>query len=109
NAYRLEFDLVRQQIEGDGPQVDYSQVCTALKCDYLALICLLRNSGRDSYSRRERLLALYFRATLGIVTAQRLLKINRPRTVLRLTTILRHFTGVLGEQGHQTQFSNVTA
>jgi hypothetical protein len=22
---------------------------------------------------------------------------------------LRHFTGVLGEQGHQTQFSNVTA
>jgi hypothetical protein len=71
--------------------------------------CLLRNSGRDSYSRRERLLALYYRATLGIVAAQRLLKINQKRTVLKLTTILRHFTRVLGEQNHQIQFSNVSA
>jgi hypothetical protein len=52
------------------------------------------------YSRRERLLALCFRATP---------KINQKRTVLKLTTILRHFAGVLGEQGYQTQFSDVTA
>jgi hypothetical protein len=52
------------------------------------------------YSRRERLLALCFRATP---------KINQKPTVLKLTTILRHFTGVLGDQEHQTQFSNVTA
>jgi hypothetical protein len=108
NAVRLEFLFVRKEMEeAKGRPIDYRWVSMALKCDYLALTYLMRNTG--TYSRWERLLILYFRVLFLVVSAQHLLKLNEKRAILKLTTILNHFTSIVGERTGATQLSLATA
>ena len=104
NASRLEFLVVRDGINRPQGQVDYSEARTALTCDYLALTYLLKNavSVARKYSRQERLLMLYFRGVLMVLSVSHLLRLNEKRAILKLTSILQYFANTLGERVVQT-------
>jgi hypothetical protein len=111
NASRLEFLVVRDGINRPQGQVDYSEVRTALTCDYLALTYLLKNavSVARKYSRQERLLMLYFRGLLMVLSVSHLLRLNEKRAILKLTSILQYFANTLGERVVQTATVSFTA
>jgi hypothetical protein len=108
NDCRLEFSFVRKEMEATDATVDYRWVRLALKCDYLALSYLLKNAAA-SRSRRERLLMVYFRALFLVASAQHLFKLNEKWAVLKLSTILEYFAGILGEQAPEIQFNSIMA
>jgi len=107
NGYCLEFPFVRKEMERTDGSVDYRWVDTALKCDYLVLKHLLANTEKI-HSRGERLLILYFRALFLALSVQHRLKFNEKWAVLKLSTILEHLAGLLGERAHQIQFDSIT-
>jgi hypothetical protein len=111
NASRLEFLTVRDCIDRSQGQLDYSEVRTALTCDYLALTYLLKNavSVAGTYSRQERLLMLYFRGLLMALSVSHILKLNEKRAILKLTAILQYFANTLGERVMQTATVTFTA
>jgi hypothetical protein len=111
NASRLEFLSVRDCVEGPHTQLEYSEVRTALTCDYLALTYLLKNavSVEGKHSRQERLLMLYFRTLLISFSVSHLLRLNEKRAILKLTTILQFFANTLGERVVQTAAVSFTA
>ena len=108
NNCRLEFPFVRKEMEQTGARVDYRWVRMALKCDYLALTYLLKNAGA-THSRRERMLMVYFRVILSVASAQHLLRVNQKWAILKLSTVLQYFAGLLGERAHEIQFSKLVA
>ena len=109
NAWRLEFQFVQKEIEDVEGQVDYRWVRTALKCDYLTVTYLLKNAGTANYSRRERILMLYFRALSLMVSVQHSLKLDEKRTILKLTGILNYFANVLSASVNEPALVRVGA
>ena len=107
NAYRLEFSSVRSELQTIGISIDYGTICEALKCDYLVVTYLLRNSGRSSSPWRERLLMLYFRAALLLLSTQTVLKFNGKWAVFKLLDILNYLAIELSNSG-ETHFSTTT-
>jgi len=76
----------------------------------LALTYLLKkNAASSGCSRRERLLAFYFKTLWLMASAQHLLKLNEKRAVLKLPAILRYFASFLGERVAGVQFSDLAA
>ena len=69
NVIRLEFPSLRKSLEEFGAPVDYSRLPKALKCDFLALTHLLRNTAdvKPGYSKEQRLLILYFRCAVAFL------------------------------------------
>ncbi len=63
NAYRLEFQFVRKEMEQATAPVDYKWVRMALKCDYLALT-LLKLDEKGTILKQTSILH-YFANTLG--------------------------------------------
>jgi len=59
-ANRLEFPSLRKSLEEFGVSADYPRLRMMLKCDFLALTYLLKNSANvnQRYSNEERLLIL---------------------------------------------------
>lgn len=108
NANRLEFLAVRQSLEDADLAADYARLRTTLKCDYLALTYLLKNAANvhRRYSRDERWLMVYFRATLISLAVRHALKMGEKSAFLRLTTILEYFANVLGRRVTQIRFGN---
>jgi hypothetical protein len=102
NTSRLEFLSVRDSIERPKAQLDYSEVRTALTCDYLALTYLLKNAVAGKCSRQERLLMVYFRGLLMTLAVSHLFKMNEKRAILKLTAILQYFANTLGERVMET-------
>ena len=82
-----------------------------LKCDYLALTYLLKNAAnvKQSYTREERLLMLYFRAVLFSLFTLHVLKLGEKPTILKLTRILQHFADVVGQRVNQVRFGELSA
>jgi hypothetical protein len=109
DAYRLEFLFVRREMEHGESPVDYRWVRMALKCDYLALSYLVKNAASTSYSGRERLLSVYFKALLVVLSVSHALRLNEKPTILRQTAVLNYFANVLGERVGKVQFSTLTA
>ncbi len=111
NANRLEFPAVRKALEEFDSPVDYPRLRMILKCDYLALIYLLKHAANVnlSYSREERFLMLYFRLTSFWLSIRHLLRLREKRTIVKLTTILEYFANVVGKRTSEVRFANLTA
>lgn len=111
DANRLEFPFVRKALEEFDTPVDYPWVCMTLKCDYLALTYLLKNAAnvKQSYTREERLLMLYFRAILFSLFTLHLLKLREKPTIINLTRVLQHFADLVGQRVDQARFGELSA
>lgn len=109
SANRLEFPAVRKSLEEFDLSVDHSRLLMTLKCDYLALTYLLKNAANihRRYSRDERWLMLYFRATFVFLSVRHLLGMSEKSSILRLTAILEYFANVLGRRVSQIRFGSL--
>jgi hypothetical protein len=106
NVIRLEFPSVREALEQSGAALDYSRLPKALKCDFLALTHLLRNTAdvKPGYSKEQRLLILYFRLQFLSLAVRRSLRVGERKAALRLTSILQYFANVIGQRLNEVGF-----
>lgn len=111
NANRLEFPSVRKSVEEFDEPVDYARVRMMLKCDFLALIYLLKNAANvnQQYSREERLLIVYSRMMFFSMVMRHLLRLREKPPILKLTAILQYFANVVGQRVNLVRFGNLTA
>ena len=109
NVIRLEFPSLRKSLAELGAAVDYSRVPKALKCDFLALTHLLKNTAdvKQGYSREQRLLILYFRIQFLSLPVRHLLGVGERKAALRLTSILQYFANVIGQRLYADEFANL--
>jgi len=110
-ANRLEFPFVRKTLEEFDAPVDYARFSMQLKCDYLALIYLLKNAAnqRGRLCRHERLLAIYFRALSAMLAGLHTVPFAERSLLLKMTSVLEYFANVLGERIKRVQFGHLTA
>jgi len=108
---RLEFPSWRKSLEESGAPVDYSRLPRALKCDFLALTHLLRNTADENagFSKQQRLLIVYFRVQLLSLAVRRFLKVGEKRAILRLTSVLEYFANVVGQRLYADELGNLRA
>ncbi len=111
NANRLEFPFVRRVLEEFEAPIDYPRFRMQLKCDFLALIYLLRNAvnERKRLTRQEWLLVMYFRVLALALSVSHWLGLNEKGAILRMTAVLEYFANVLGERVNLIRFGNMTA
>ena len=111
DANRLEFPYVRQTLEEFDTPLDYPRFSMHLKCDYLALIYLLKNAANQNrrLSGSERALAIYFRTLSGALGALHLVKFGERPVLLKMTAVLEYFANVLGERIKRVRFGHQTA
>jgi len=109
SVIRLEFPSLRMSLAELGVAVDYSQVPRALKCDFLALIHLLKNTAdvKQGYSKEQRLLILYFRIQFLSLAVRRSLGVGERKAALRLTSVLQYFANVIGQRLYADEFGNL--
>ena len=110
DVIRLEFPSLRKSLAELGAGVDYSRLPKALKCDFLALTHLLRNTAdaKPGYSKEQRLLMLYFRVQFLSLAVRSLLRVGEKKSALRLTSVLQYFANVIGERMNEVKFGNST-
>ena len=110
-ANRLEFPYIRKTLEEFDAPVDYSRFSTHLKCDYLALIYLLKNAANEErrLSRSERVLAVYFRSLSWALAGSHLVRFGERAVLLKMTAVLEYFANVLGERIKGIRFDQLTA
>jgi hypothetical protein len=106
---RLEFPSLRKSLAEVGTTVDYSRLSRAVKCDFLALTHLLKNTAdlKQCYSREQRLLILYFRIQFLSLAVRRLLGVGERKAALRLTSVLQYFANVIGQRLYADEFGNL--
>jgi len=106
---RLEFPSLRKSLAELGAGVDYSRVPKALKCDFLALTHLLKNTAdvKQGYSKEQRLLILYFRIQFLSLAVRRSLGVGERKAALRLTSVLQYFANVIGQRLYADEFGNL--
>jgi len=111
SVIRLEFPSVREALEQSGASLDYSRLPKALKCDFLALTHLLKNTAdaKPGYSKEQRLLILYFRVQFLSLAVRRSLRVGERKAALRLTSILQYFANVIGQRMNEVGFGNSPA
>lgn len=111
DANRLEFPYVRKTLEEFDAPLDYPRFSMHLKCDYLALVYLLKNAANQNrrLSRSERVLAVYFRTLSGALPALHFLKFGERAVLLKMTAVLEYFANVLGERIKRVRFGHLTA
>lgn len=111
DANRLEFPFIRRALEEYEAPIDYARFRVQLKCDYLALIYLLRNAAnqRRRLSGDERTLAVYFRALSGLLAIWHLMGLSERPLLLKMTAVLEYFANVLGERIKRVRFGHLTA
>jgi hypothetical protein len=111
NANRLEFPFVRMAIENYDAPADYKRFRMQLRCDFLALIYLLKNAVNDSQrlSGDEKLLVLNFKVLSFLLAACHLFGFGEKVFMLKLASILQFFGNVLGERVRNIHFGELTA
>ncbi|MCL5670994.1 MAG: hypothetical protein M1423_06840 [Acidobacteria bacterium] len=99
NAIQLEFPSLRDDLAAN-VSLDHSEMHLALKCDFITLEYLLKNSDRTRrrFSRHEKVLMLYFRFLLFCLPIRHAFKLRERDAVLHLTTILQYFANLTGER-----------
>lgn len=110
NANRLEYPAIEKSLAEFDWSVDYPRLRLTLRCDYLVLAYLLKNAANihRRYSRDERWLMLYFRATFASLAVRRLLGVGGEKSAaLRLTAILQYFANVLGRRVTEIRFGSL--
>jgi hypothetical protein len=110
NVIRLEFPSLQEALEDSGASLDYSRLPKALKCDFLALTHLLRNTAdaKPGFSKEQRVLMLYFHVQFLSLAARRFLRVGERKAALRLTSILQYLDNVVGERMNEVEFGNST-
>ena len=108
NVIRLEFPSLREALDQSSASLDYSRLPKALKCDFLALTHLLRNTAdaKPGYSKEQRLLILYFRVQFLSLAVRRSLRVGERKAALRLTSVLQYFANVIGQRMNDVGFGN---
>jgi len=108
NVIRLEFPSLRKVLEQPGALLHHSRLPRALKCDFLALTHLLKNTAdtKQGYSKEQRLLILYFRIQFLSLAVRRLLGVGEREAALRLTSVLQYFANVIGQRLYAHEFGN---
>jgi len=111
SVVRLEFPSLRKSLAEMGVAVDYSRVPRALRCDFLALTHLLKNTAdaKQGHSKEQRLLILYFRVQFLSLAVRRLLGVRERKAALRLTSVLQYFANAIGRRLHSDGFGNLGA
>jgi len=106
DANRLEFPYVRKSLEEFDAPVDYPRFHMHLKCDYLALIYLLKNAANEHgrLSRNEHALRIYFKAMSVVLPVLHLMKLGERTVLLKMTAVLEYFANVLGERIKRVRF-----
>ena len=109
NVIRLEFPSLRQALEQSGASLDYSRLPKALKCDFLALTHLLRNTAdvKPGYSKEQRLLILYCRVQFLSLSVRCLLRVGEKKAALRLTSVLQYFANAIGQRLYADEFGSL--
>ena len=118
-GYRLAFPFVRKALEDFGGPVDYKRLRMELKCEFLALTYLLKDTGNTvltyllkdagnakGFSAKEQLkeelfvreLRVYFWAVFLVLWIKHRMRLSERAAVLKLTSILEYFANVLGER-----------
>ena len=107
-ANRLEFPALRQAFEEVDASAYFARMRMNMRCDFLAVTYLLKNASnaRQSYSREERLLMLYFRLVLVSLTARHWLRLHEKPAVMTLTAILQYFANVAGARMNSVRFGD---
>ena len=106
---RLEFPTLQKSLDDIGIAVDYSRLPRALKCDFLALTHLLKNTAnvKQGYSKEQLLLILYFHVQFLSLPVQRLLRVGDRKAALRLTSVLQYFANVIGQRLYSDEFGRL--
>ena len=110
NVIRLEFPSLREALEEPRASLDYSLLPKALKCDFLALTHLLRDTAdmKPGYSKEQRLLMVYFRVQFLSLAVRHSLRVGERKAALRLTSILQYFANVIGQRMNEVEFGSST-
>jgi|SRR6516162_3655758 len=111
DANRLEFPFVQKALEEFNVAVDYPRFRMQLKCDYLALTYLLKNSANAHHrlSRHELLLAVYFRSLSGVLATAHLAGLPEKPVLLKMTDVLEYFANTLGERIKRVPFGQLSS
>lgn len=110
DANRLEFPFVQKALEEFDVPVDYPRFRMQLKCDYLALTYLLKNSANaHRLSRHELLLAVYFRSLAVLLAGAHVAGIPEKPVLLKMANVLEYFANVLGERIRRTPSGELSA
>jgi len=110
-ANQLEFPALRAALESPNGKVDYAHLRQNIKCDYQALTYLLKNAcnTKQSYSREERLLMVYFRMALFSLSVRHALKLGEKSSAMNLASVLQYFANVVGERVDSVRMGNLSA
>jgi len=110
-AGRFEFPSLRKSLEEFGVPADYPRLRLMLKCDFLALVCLLKNAAdvKHRYSNEERLLIIYARWQFLSLAVRHLVKVGEKEAALRLSSVLQYFANVVGQRVNAVRLANLTA
>jgi hypothetical protein len=109
-ATRLEFLCVRKRVEAEGIQ-NYAGLRLALKCDFLALKYLLKQSQDANLrpARQDQMLMTYFQVILLFLGLAHAFKLGEKAALLKLTAILQYFSNVIGERMDGNRLASVNA
>ena len=99
-ANRLEFPALRKAVLDPSAPVDYARLRMNFRCDFLALTYLLKNASnlRQTLSRDERFLMVYFRLLFSSLTVRHWLRLEAKPAVLGLAEVLQYFANIVGER-----------
>ncbi len=100
DANRLEFLSLRKTLAESDSAPDYQKLRLALKCDFLALLYLLKHVAkkRPRYSVEERLLVLYSRTIFLSMAIRHLIGLREKPAALKLASIFQYFANVVGQR-----------
>lgn len=110
-AIQLEYPRLRDSLAANASFFNCSDAYCALKCDFMTLEYLLKNSNPSQrhLSRRERLLVLYFRFLLLSLPIRHAFKLQEKEAVLKLAAILQFFANSVGEKLSVNSFTMAAA
>lgn len=108
-AHLLEFPALREAFQQPGAAVDYSRLRLNLKCDYTALIYLLKNASnfQQRFTREERVLMVYFRLALAALSVRHWLRLGEKPAIMTLTAVLQYFANVVGARMDSLRFGGI--
>jgi hypothetical protein len=106
---RLEFPSLQKALKSSGAELEYSRVAMVLRCDFLSLTYLLKNSANfdERYTFDDLLLILYFRVGFMLFTLRHSFGLREVTAVMHLTFILKYFANVVGERAQTLRFRDV--
>ena len=101
---------MRKAFEELNAPVDCPYLRMIIKCDFLALTYLLKNTANihQRYSGEQQLVIVCFRLVLLSLIARHWLRPREKPAVLDLAVILQYFANIVGERMNSVRFGNLS-